>query len=83
MNEEANEEASEYGDDDVDDDEPYVFEDDEISFIKEVLLQQLVSEREQQDGGDRDVLFFAERCVNRAKQLHEERQDESSTKAYT
>jgi PDZ domain len=61
----------------------YVFEDDELSFIKEVLLQQLVSEREQQGGGDRDVLFFAEKCVNRAIHLHEERTDESSAKVFT
>ena len=45
----------------------HVFEDDELLFIQEVLLQQIESEKEREGGGDRDVLFFAQRCMNRAK----------------
>jgi len=49
------------------------FEEEELSFIKEVLIQQVESEKEREGGGDRDVLFFANRCINRAKILLEDR----------
>ena len=51
----------------------HVYEDDDLSFIKEVLLQQIESEKERKGGGDGDVLFFAQRCVNRAKLILEDR----------
>eukprot|EP00977_Amphora_coffeiformis_P008358 scaffold1893_cov220-Amphora_coffeaeformis.AAC.3 len=55
----------------------YVFEDEDLSFIKEVLIEQLNSEQER--GGDRDVMFFARKCVERADGLLEERHHERST----
>lgn len=42
----------------------YVFEEEDLLFIKEVLSEQLNSERER--NGDRDVIFFARKCVERA-----------------
>lgn len=48
------------------------FEDAELSFIREVLLQQMEEEKEREGGGDRDVLFFAKRCVDRASTIIEE-----------
>ena len=55
----------------------HVFEDEQLSFIKEVLSEQLNSERER--GGDRDVIFFARKCVERADGLMDERQQDRST----
>jgi hypothetical protein len=54
-----------------------VFENEELSFIKEVLSEQLNSEHER--GGDRDVIFFAKRCAERAETLLDERQQDVST----
>lgn len=54
----------------------HVFEDEELSFIKEVLSEQLNSERER--AGDRDVIFFARKCVERAEGLLDERRNERS-----
>jgi hypothetical protein len=45
----------------------------EVAYIKDSLLQQIESERQREGGGDRDVLFFANRCVNRARLLLEDR----------
>jgi len=59
----------------------HVFDEDDLSFIKEVLMQQIQSERERDGGGDQDVLFFADRCVSRAASILDERllvTDESS-----
>ncbi|CAB9516819.1 protein phosphatase 2, regulatory subunit A, beta [Seminavis robusta] len=50
----------------------HVFEEDALSFIKEVLLQQLVAEKERPGGGDRDVLFFSTRCIRKACVILEE-----------
>ena len=55
----------------------HVFEDEQLSFIKEVLSEQLNSEKEK--GGDRDVIYFARKCVERAEGLLEERQRDRST----
>ena len=54
----------------------HVFEDEELSFIKEVLSEQLNSERER--AGDRDVIFFARKCVERAEGLLDDRGYERS-----
>jgi hypothetical protein len=55
----------------------HVFEDDDIGFIQQVLLQQMDQERNgpADDGGagDRDVLFFANGCVQKAKQILDDR----------
>jgi hypothetical protein len=51
----------------------HMFEEDEVAYIKEALQQQIESERQREGGGDRDVLFFANRCVNRARLLLEDR----------
>jgi hypothetical protein len=51
----------------------HVFEDDDVSFIREVLLQQVDAEQQRQQGGDRDVLFFAQCCIHRAKAILDER----------
>jgi hypothetical protein len=45
----------------------HVFEEEEVSFIQEVLTVQLDSERRREGGGDNDVLFFAQRCLQRCK----------------
>lgn len=50
----------------------HVFEEDELSFIKEVLIQQFESEKERENGSDCDVLFFASRCINKAQAILEE-----------
>jgi hypothetical protein len=50
----------------------HVFEDDALSFIKEVLLQQVNAEKERPGGGDRDVIFFATRCIRKAQVILEE-----------
>lgn len=50
----------------------HVFEEDALSFIKEVLTQQLGSEKERPGGGDRDVLFFASRCIRKTQVILEE-----------
>lgn len=50
----------------------HVFEDDALGFIKEVLMQQLAAEKERDGGGDRDVLFFASRCIQKARVILEE-----------
>jgi hypothetical protein len=52
----------------------HVFDDDDLSFLREVLLQQIDSE--EQSERDRDVLFFAGRCVKKIK----DRQEGCSTK---
>lgn len=49
----------------------HVFEEDALGFVKEVLTQQLASERERPGGGDRDVLFFASRCIQKAQMILE------------
>jgi hypothetical protein len=51
----------------------HMFEEDEVTYIKDSLLEQIESERQREGGGDRDVLFFANRCVNRARNLLEDR----------
>lgn len=51
----------------------HVFEEQEVEFIKVVLLEQIESEKEREGGGDVDVLFFSNRCVNRAKAVLDER----------
>jgi hypothetical protein len=51
----------------------HVFEENDISFIKEALVEQIEAEKAREGGGDRDVIFFANRCVNRAQNLLEER----------
>ena len=48
------------------------FEEDALSFIKEVLNQQLATEKERPGGGDRDVLFFATRCIRKIAVILEE-----------
>ncbi|GKY90481.1 hypothetical protein MPSEU_000021900 [Mayamaea pseudoterrestris] len=48
-----------------------VFEDDDLTFISEVLVQQMDAERNGDQ--DQDVLFFAQRCIARAKAIIEER----------
>ena len=55
----------------------HVFEDEDLSFIKEVLSEQLNSEHER--GGDRDVMFFARKCVERADGLLDERHHEMTS----
>lgn len=50
----------------------HVFEEDTLSFVKEVLLQQLGAEQERPGGGDRDVVFFASRCIHKARIILEE-----------
>ena len=50
----------------------HVFEEDALSFIKEVLHQQLVTEKDRSGGGDRDVLFFASRCIRKIGVILEE-----------
>jgi hypothetical protein len=50
----------------------HVFEHDALSFIKEVLLQQLNTEQDRSGGGDRDVLFFASRCIRKIRVILEE-----------
>ena len=49
-----------------------VFDEDDVGFIREVILQQIENERES-GAGDRDVLYFAERCLQKAKLLLEDR----------
>lgn len=56
----------------------HVFEEDALSFVREVLVQQLASERDRPGGGDRDVIFFATRCIKKARALLD---DESLTHA--
>jgi HEAT repeat protein len=54
----------------------HVFEDDDIGFIQQVLLQQMDQERHDAEvvgPGDRDVLFFANSCVQKAKQILDDR----------
>jgi hypothetical protein len=51
----------------------HVFEEQDISFIKEVLAQQVDAESEKEGGGDRDVIYFATLCLNRAKALVNDR----------
>ena len=50
----------------------HVFEEDALTFIKEVLTEQLGSEKERPGGGDRDVLFFASRCIRKTRVILEE-----------
>ena len=50
----------------------HVFEEETLAFVKEVLLQQLGAEQERPGGGDRDVLFFASRCIHKARVILEE-----------
>jgi hypothetical protein len=45
----------------------HVFEEQEIAFIREVLIQQIEGERQREGGGDRDVIYFATLCLNRSK----------------
>ncbi|GAX22930.1 hypothetical protein FisN_24Lh219 [Fistulifera solaris] len=49
------------------------FEEEEIRFIETALIQQLESEREMESGGDQDVVYFAKKCITRARSLVEER----------
>ena len=50
----------------------HVFEEETLSFVKEVLQQQLNEEQEKPGGGDRDVIFFASRCIHKARVILEE-----------
>jgi hypothetical protein len=52
----------------------HIFEEEEIKFIETALVQQLESEREIESGGDQDVVYFAKKCIIRARSLVEERQ---------
>lgn len=60
-----------------------VFDDDDLSFLIEVLTQQIDAERNCDN--DQDVLFFAQRCIYRARAILDEhtnslaRDDDSST----
>ena len=45
------------------------FEEAEISYIREVLQLQAQEEKQRDGGGDPDVIFFAERCIERATNL--------------
>lgn len=49
----------------------HVFEEDALGFVREVLMQQLAAEKERPGGGDRDVLFFATRCIQKARMILE------------
>jgi len=51
----------------------HVFEEQDVEFIKVVLTEQLESEKEREGGGDRDVIYFSNRCIHRAKAVLEER----------
>lgn len=51
----------------------HVFEEQEISFIKEVLANQIDAETEMEGGGDRDVIYFATLCLNRARTFGNDR----------
>lgn len=51
----------------------HVFEEQEILFIKEVLANQIDVESDMEGGGDRDVIYFATLCLNRAKALGNDR----------
>ena len=51
----------------------HVFEEQDIEFIKVVLLEQIESEKEKEGGGDRDVVYFSNRCVHRAQVVLNER----------
>jgi hypothetical protein len=50
----------------------HIFEDDDVSYIIDVLLEQIESEKGREGGGDGDVLFFATRCVNRGRLMLED-----------
>lgn len=51
----------------------HVFDEQEVAFIKEVVSQQIESERERPGGGDRDVFFFANLCISRANSIVNDR----------
>ena len=51
----------------------HVFEEQDIEFIKVVLLEQVESEKERDGGGDRDVIYFSNRCVYRAQVILDDR----------
>jgi PDZ domain len=51
----------------------HVFEEQELCLVKEVLTQQLAKENERGDGGDVDVLYFANRCLRRTEYIIGER----------
>lgn len=56
----------------------HVFDEQDVTFIREVLTEQLDAEKARDGGGDRDVIYFASRCINRAKTIIEERSQELS-----
>jgi HEAT repeat protein len=51
----------------------HVFDDKDVAFIKEVVLEQLSTEKAREGGGDPDVIYFANRCILRASTLLEDR----------
>ena len=54
------------------------FDDDELIKIRSALSTQIELEKEREQGGDRDVLFFATRCSNLASSLLQDRSMVSS-----
>lgn len=50
----------------------HVFEDAELSLVMKTLKEQIEEEERHDDGGDRDVLFFAKLAISRAKARLEE-----------
>ena len=50
-----------------------IFEEEEIAFIQEVVKLQMETEKTREGGGDRDVMFFANRCLERATAVLQER----------
>jgi PDZ domain len=60
----------------------HVFEEQDVAFIKEVLCEQIETEKGREGGGDIDVVYFASRCVSRAEAILEERSQEPVREAH-
>jgi HEAT repeat protein len=59
------------------------FEDDELVFVRDALTAQMQWEKQQAFGGDRDVLYFTSRCLQRIKMVSEDRLMPSDSEALT
>jgi hypothetical protein len=53
-------------------------EEDEVSLVVKKLHEQLENERRKEGGGDRDVLFYAERAISLAQPKGEDASERSS-----
>jgi PDZ domain len=58
----------------------HVFEEKDVKFIMEVLHEQIVLEMQREGGGDKDVLYFAARCLKRAQAMLDDRSNSENAR---